>query len=293
MGKNIKGSDFNRQIKNIIIRCIKIGVSKRDSPLNNQIHSIRVLESRQSLLKDFKNYLENQNIRDGKINNYMNDTILRGFITERVRNLKYNSSKTIISSMSGIITSLIETNVNINISSDFFIKMKDEIKENKYTYQSTKDIHKSFNDVDKVIKGLYEKSAGFGTLGNILRDTGFRYKEGVKLLSNPDQYISNGKIINMPGKSGKIYEDKTISASLVEKIYSLSKEERKINHSSFTNSIKKIEDNKSAHSFRYQFVKEKYQSLMNGGLSHNETMKTLSRQLNHFRNTTPYYLNRI
>lgn len=292
-GKNLKGKLFSQQISNIINRTLNIEKSKRESEKQNQIHSINTLEFRQRLLNDFKTYLQSQNITTGKMNQYFNEEHLRRFLFERVVGLKYSSSKTIISGMSGIINSLKETNVSINLSSDFFTTIKNEIKEVKYTYQSSKEVHKSFLNVDKVIDGLYDKKTSYGVLGEVLRESGFRYQEGINLLQYPNKYIQDNKVIGMKGKSGKVYQDKTISNELKEKIYSLSNSDKKINHKSFCNAIGSIEESKTPHSFRYQFVKEKYKLFQSRGLSHSETMKILSNELNHYRNTTPYYLNRI
>lgn len=292
-GKNLKGSTFSKQVSNIINRTLNIGKSKRESEKQNQIHSINTLEFRQRLLNDFKTYLENQNITTGKMNQYMNEEHLRGFVYQRVNDLTYESSKTIISGMSGIVTSLKETNVSIDASFEFFTQIKNEIKEIKYTYHSSKDIHKSFSNVNKVIGRLYEKKGSYGVLGDILRESGFRYQEGLNLLQQPDKYIQDNKIVGMAGKSGKIYQDKPISSTLKEKIYSLSNSDKKINHKSFCSAINSVESGKTPHSFRYQFAKEKYKKLTSEGLSHNETMGIISNELNHYRNTTPYYLNRI
>ena len=178
---------------------------------------------------------------------------------------------------------------------------------NKDTVLAIKDVKRSvfalgfegiteynvFLNVDNVIDTLYEKKQSYGVLGEILRETGLRYKEGLNLLQQPDKYIQDNKIIGMVGKSGKIYQDKSISNSLIEKIYSLSKSDKKINHKSFCSSISSVEMGRTPHSFRYQFVKEKYNQLTTCGLSHNETMGIISSELNHHRNTSPYYLNKI
>lgn len=299
---NIKGGSFHSQIKNIIIRTKQIGTSKRENERSNQIHSYKTLEFRQSLLNDFKTYLENElNITDGKLNNHFsNEDIMRGFINNRVNNLSYNSSKTIISGMSGIISSLKETNVSINLPNNFFTNIKNEVKDIKYTPQSSKDIHKSFTnkELENVLNHLYRKSFEMGTLGSTMLNLGIRFNEGIKLLSNPSKYIDGNNIIGLKGKSGKVYLNKTISNDLKSKILSINKDNIP-SLKTFNNNIKKGSGNnsKSSHSFRFTYTKLKYKELTTnnntGGLSHKETMIYISRQLNHWRNTTPYYLNRI
>lgn len=294
-GKTLKGKTFIQQKKNIINRTLQLGNSKGNCKLDNQIHSINTLNYRNKLLDKYILYLNTQNITTGKINQYMNEEHLSRFINQTVNGLTYTSSKTLISGISGLITSLKQTNVDIKVSSDFFTKIKDEVKEVKYTFQSSKDIHKSFSNVNNVIAGLYNKSMAYGVLGNTLLESGFRYSEAIRLLKSPNQYIKNNYIVGMKGKSGKVYAKKYISTKLKEKIYSLSNEDKKINHKSFCNAISSIEINKTPHSFRYEFSKIKYKQLISAssGLSHNVVMKKLSIELNHFRNTTPYYLNRL
>ena len=252
-----------------------------------------MLNTRQNLLNEFKTYLEDRDLTNEKMNAYFNDDRLRDFILNKVENMKYSSSKTVISNMSGIIISLKETNVSMNVSTDLFTKIKDEVKEMKYEFQSNKDIHKSFSNVGGVISGLYEKDFKYGVLSEVLYSCGFRIDEGMQLLSNPYKHIQDNKVIEISGKSGKIYQSKEISNELRQKIFMLHNQGFKINTKTFYNAINKIEKG-SAHSFRYSYIKDKYNQLtVENKLSHKEVMNIISLEVNHFRNTTPYYLNRM
>lgn len=294
MARDLKGSDLTRNIKNIINRTLHLNQSKRSCDKQNMIHSIKTLENRQRLLNEFKNYLEQRDLINEKMNQYMNDEILKDFISIRVEDLTYRSAQTIISTMSGIITSLRETNVNIPASMDLFQKIKEKVKAEKYIYQSSKDIHKSFENVDRVLAHLYNKNHNMGLLGETLYRLGLRHNEGMKLLSNPKKYIQGNKLIGLKGKSGKVYQVKIIPKALLQKIKSLDHNNFYVNHKSFHNAIKQIEKDKNSHSFRYEYIKQRYKYLtVNKKLSHKKAMLILAKEVNHFRNTTPYYLNRI
>lgn len=276
---NLKGNSKISQIKNALIRTNQIGVSKRDANLENQAHSIATLENRERILKSFVKYMETNNITDTKINQAMTDNNLTGYINSKIENMSYSSSKTFISSVSGLVNSLIQTKVNINVSSDLFSNLKDQAKEDKYIFQSSKDIHKSFENVDAVNSHLYSKSETYGVMGEVLLHTGFRYSEAQRLIDSPGQYIRDGHIINMAGKSGRIYEPKPISRELIEKIYRL--ENTKINHKSFNNAIKEVEENKSAHSYRYEFAKN------------HQNDPLINIKMNHWRDFSKYYISRL
>ena len=291
---SLKGGSFSKQIKNALIRINQIGRSKRLAQLENQSHSIKTQEFRSKLLNDFKSYLESENITNGKLNEYMSKTQLEGFIKQKTENLSYNSSKTIISGVSGLINALKETNVSIEVSKSFFKEIKEQTKKEKYTPSSSKDIHKSFKNIDNVISKLFEKSFEYGVFGKSLLETGLRHNENVKLLSNPHLYIQGSNIFNLKGKGGFVYTNKVISNELKEMIFSINRDLIP-SHKQFYSAINSIESGKSSHSFRFQFSSSLYTDLTQiKKLSHIESLKIISNQLNHNRlDISKYYLNRI
>lgn len=287
---NLKGSDFSKNIKNSMIRLNKLGSSKRGCERENQTHSLKTQQVRQSLLNDFKTYLENNNLTDKKLNEYMDNKTTTTFLKERTQHLSVKSAETFIRGFGSLLNGLRETGVSISLEKEIINSMVKELKED-YKPTPTSEISKSFNDVENVVNKLYEKSFEYGVLGQLLKESGLRHNEGVELLKNPQKYITDNSIHSLSGKGGFTYQEKFISSDLISKIINI---ENIPNHKSFYNSINQIEPGKSSHPFRYSYVLSQMEIKQhNQGLSYKQALKEVSKEINHRREEiTKYYLNR-
>jgi len=285
----LKGSSHDKNIKNAMIRLNRLGHSKRDCEKENQTHSIKTQQTRQALLNNFKSYLEQRDLTDKKLNEYMDNKTVSDFLKTRIESLSVKSAETIVRGFGALINGLKETGVSIALDKEIINTIVKEIKED-YEPTPTNQTSKSFNDASYVVNKLYEKSFEYGVLGQLLKETGLRHNEAIAVLQSPHHHISNNTLHSIQGKGGFIYQDKIISNDLLFKIY----EVKNIpNHKSFYNTINKIEEQKSSHSFRYSYVKEQLNIKQNQGISHKDALKEVSKQINHHRiSITKYYLNR-
>jgi len=272
-----------------MVRINRLGHSKRDSKLENQTHSIKTQQTRQALLNNFKSYLEQRDLTDKKLNEYMDNTTVRDFLKTRTESLSVKSAETVVRGFGALLNGLKETGVSISLEKETINTLVKEIKED-YKPTPTSEISKSFRDVDNVVNKLYEKSFDYGVLGQLLKESGLRHNEAISVLQSPHSHLSNNTLHSIQGKGGFIYQEKTISNDLLSKIY----EVKNIpNHKSFYNAINKIEENKSSHSFRYSYVKEQLQVKQTQGTSYKNALQEISKEINHHRTSiTKYYLNR-
>jgi len=287
--RNLKGSDHSKNIKNAMIRINRLSNSKKDSKLENQTHSIKTQQTRQALLNNFKSYLEQRDLTDKKLNEYMDNTTVRDFLKTRTESLSVKSAETVIRGFGALLNGLKETGVSISLEKETINTIVNEIKED-YKPIPPSEISKSFRDVDNVVNKLYEKSFDYGVLGQLLKESGLRHNEAISVLQSPHSHLINNTLHSIQGKGGFIYQEKTISNDLLSKIY----EVKNIpNHKSFYNAINKIEENKNSHSFRYSYVKEQLQVKQNQGTSYKNALQEISKEINHHRiSITKYYLNR-
>ena len=84
---NLKGSTFEKQIKNALIRLDARG-QKRYGTASRLTHSNALMKKREMYLKDFANYLSNnKGIQEGKLNNYFKEEYISDFLNERLSEL--------------------------------------------------------------------------------------------------------------------------------------------------------------------------------------------------------------
>lgn len=286
---NLKGSDHTKNIKNAMIRLTKMGSSKRDCEKENQTHSLNMQKTRQSLLNNFKSYLEQRGLIDKKLNEYMDNKTVSEFLKTKTESLSVKSAETVIRGFGALINGLKETGVSIALEKETINTLVKDIKED-YKPTPPSEISKSFNDVNGVVEKLYEKSFEYGVLGELLKETGLRHSEAVSVLENPQKHILLNTLHSIQGKGGFIYKDKQINESLVSRIYQA---ENIPNHKSFYNAINSIESGKSSHSFRYSYVKEQLQLKLTQNIPYKVALAQISKEINHHRtHITKYYLNR-
>ena len=87
---NLRGSTFDKQVKDAFYRVQKLGEG-RHLKEDNFTHSLALSEKRQMYLKDFKEFLEQKGIQEGKINTYMTKENVKSFLEARTSDLSAKS----------------------------------------------------------------------------------------------------------------------------------------------------------------------------------------------------------
>ena len=114
---NLKGSSFEKQIRDARIRTDFRGQKKVEIQCKNFARSHNVVHARESQLQDFANFLQDQGIHDGKLNKHITEKNLENFFKEKISNLSPNSANTYISGFNGLLKGL--EHANIKIDSDY------------------------------------------------------------------------------------------------------------------------------------------------------------------------------
>ena len=283
---NLKGGNFEKQIKDAFHRLEAFGVS-RVGKNDNLTHSDKLAEKREMYLKDITSFFKSQNLNN-KLNTLFTKQNLDNFFNERLKNLSSKTSENYLRGFSSMLKGLEQQNIYIPLhfeDKEFFnnkVKIiKDEadiIIENRY-----------INNVNDVIKNLYADRAISGLIAQTQYELSIRQSEAFELVKNPNKYLDNGYIVDLVGKGNHKYMAKEISFELEQKLLNNSYD--LIDKSTYYNDLQKYDI--SSHDFRFTSARDKFEDMLKNGISEKEAKVKVSQELNHKREAiTDYYLRR-
>ncbi|MFY4861264.1 hypothetical protein ACOTWK_00145 [Aliarcobacter butzleri] len=283
---NLKGGNFEKQIKDAFHRLEAFGVS-RVGKSDNLTHSDKLAEKREMYLKDITYFFKSQNFND-KLNTLFTKQNLDNFFNERLENLSSKTKENYLRGFSSMLKGLEQQNIYIPLhleDKEFFddrvkiVKSEaDTIIENRY-----------IENIDNVIKSLYEDRAISGLIAQTQHELSIRQSEAFELVKNPTLYLDNGYVVDLVGKGNHKYEDKEISFELEQKL--LNNQNFLINKSTYYQDLQAY--NISSHDFRFTAARDKFEDLLKSGISEKEAKLQVSQELNHKREAiTNYYLKR-
>lgn len=282
---NLKGSTFEKQIKNALMRMERFGSGRHNTDSKN-IHSGAVFEKRKMYLKDFASFAKRNNL-EGKLNSIMTNENISSFLSERLNGLKSSTIENYSRSFSAMVDSLRDNNINVNLDKKVF---DDVVIQAKREDTGVFKTNRSIDDKNEIIKNLYNKHYSSGVIAEVQLTLGYRVSEAEDVVYNLNRYLNEDsrELTGVIGKGGQEYTPKTISHELIEKIRLIN---HKYSHSTYMNDLK--EQWISSHDFRYTFALDLYNQLTRNGESENEALKIVSKELNHHRSEiTKYYLKR-
>ncbi|KAB7884615.1 hypothetical protein [Poseidonibacter ostreae] len=283
---NLKGGTFEKQIKDAFHRLEAFGVGRVGKD-DNLTHSDKLSEKRVMYLRDIKNYFESNN-QEGKLNSLLTEENLNKFFNERFDNLSKKTQENYLRGFSSMLKGLEQKNIHIplhledkNFFDDRVAILKDEadtVIENRY-----------IDNVGSLISNLYEDRQITGLIAQAQYELSIRQAEAFELIKNPSRYINDGIVNNLIGKGNHIYESKSISFELEQRI--LNNTDNFIDKSTYYKDLQKY--NISSHDFRFTSARDKYDEKINNGISQKEAKLQVSSELNHKREAiTNYYLER-
>jgi len=288
---NLRGGNFDKQTKDAFFRVQKLGQG-RHMQEDNFTHSLALSEKRQMYLRDFKQYLEEQGIKEGKLNTYMTKENIKSFIEARVSDLSPKSSLDYTTGFNSLLKALEQANITIpsNPSKNDFLKdfrqqFRNEMKELKFK------TNRYINNMQEKLEQLKEIRYESAVIAKLQYETGLRVSEAQEVVKNFDKYFDreNSTINGVIGKGNHIYEPKFVSSSLAKEIQ---KVENVPHYNTYRQDLKEVGIAKS-HDFRVSYAKDKTIEKLEQGKEYKESLKEVSKEINHFRESmTQYYLDR-
>ena len=285
MAKSLKGSSIEKNLRDLTFKLYSLKESKSSRSGEHRTHSVNLLKTRETQMKEFIKFLNKNNLDDGsKLNLHFNNSIVLSFLQDRVSNMTFKSQETYIRGFISTIEGLRVMGVNIPLERNIIDNYVQELKKN---YTPEIKTGKSFKDVDNVVNKLYEKNFTHGLLSETLKTLALRHSEGRELILNYHKYINEdaNSVSGLKGKGGRVYIPKQIPSSLIDKIKEFHQRDLKLpSKKSFANAIKEIEKNRTPHSFRYSWVKQAHEdNIHNSGMTFKESLASMSLYLNHTR----------
>jgi len=273
---NLKGGDFEKQVKDIHHRLSSFGES-RHGKSDHQTHSSALSDKRAEMSRSFAQWAEQKGL-EGKLNEHLTNDKIKEFLDTRTASMAISSQENYVRGFSSMVEGLKESNIDIQADKSVFNDKVAEIKEH-----DTREIEtgRAIDNVDTKIEQIYDNRFESGVIAECQRELGLRVSEAHELVNNSHNYINNGEVEGLVGKGNHIYDNKEISTELQAKIEQC---ENIPSLSTYDRDLKEVDIN-SSHDFRYTFVQEH---------QHDMTKEELSKELNHQRGQmTDRYIARL
>ena len=288
---NLKGSTFDKQIRSAFYRVLALG-EDRHMQNDNLTHSIALAEKREMYLRDFKEYLEQNGITEGKLNLYMTEEIVRDFLEERTDNLSAKSALDYVTGFNSLMKGLEQANIDIpsnpnqnDYLKDFREELRAEMKELEI------ESGRYIQDLEQKLENLQEIRYESYVIAKLQSETGLRVNEAMEVAKNFSQYYNEetGKLEGVIGKGNHEYQPKEISYQLAQEIQKM---ENIPSYSQYNRDIKEAGINRS-HDFRVTYAKNLLEHKLEQGTPYKQALKEVSQEINHHRpEMTEYYLAR-
>ena len=287
---NLKGSNFEKQVRNALIRMDQRGV-KRHGTGSKLTHSNALYTKRTMYLQNFADFLQQKNITEGKLNTYLTNEYLSEFFDNRLQDLNPKTGLDYITGFHSMLQGLQQTNVTINKNA--FSVTREYTQDYRSEFNSVKnsfETGRAVNDIKGFLSDLEKVRESSSIVAELQLETGLRPNEALEVAKNFNDYYQpkNSEIMGVVGKGGQEYQPKIISEELAEKLSNL---EKVPSYSSYYKDLKELGE--KPHNLRVTFAKNHYEELKKEGYSHSEALKKTSEQMNHHREAiTNYYLAR-
>ena len=288
---NLKGSTFDKQIRSAFYRVLALGKG-RHMQNDNLTHSIALAEKREIYLRDFKEYLEQNGITEGKLNLYMTEEIVRDFLEERTDNLSAKSALDYVTGFNSLMKGLEQANIDIPSNpnqNDFLKDFREELRAEMKELEI--ESGRYIDNLEQKLETLQEIRYESYTIAKLQAETGLRVSEAMEVAKNFEKYYNpeNNTLEGVIGKGNHEYAPKEISYQLAQEIQKM---ENIPSYSQYNRDIKEAGINRS-HDFRVTYAKDLLQHKLEQGKEYKIALKEVSQEINHHRpEMTEYYLNR-
>lgn len=287
---NLKGASFDKQIRDARSRLNAIG-QKRYLKEDHLTHSVELAKKRVQYLQDFRQFIEQKGIKEGKLNTYMTQENVTQFLTQRIANLSPKSRLDYITGFSSLLEGLREQNVTLPIQNpsealkSLRIEARGIFREQSYkTGREIKDLSTKLEQLQTIRYGSY-------IVARTQTELGIRVSEAYELIKNFDKYYNKAESVveGLKGKGNHIYSPKQISPNLAKEI----KRVKEIpSYSTYMRDLKSVGIERS-HDFRVTYAKQEFIEKLEQGKEYKEALREVSEEINHHREEmTSYYLKR-
>lgn len=281
---NLKGSSFEKQLKNGKIRIEARGISRHQKEAH-LTHSNAIALKRDQYFKEFANYASSLNRGENKLNRYLDNKTVESFLQQKTESLSLRSAENYTRGFSALTDALKSTGITVNVNKEIFNSHVNYLRENKEVISIS--ANRDIENIKEVINNLNKIDYNLGAIATIQSSLGLRVSEAIELFKNAKDYIGKDNMIRgLVGKGNHLYEAKAISLEL-QQVLNKSEE---VNYQAYQKELKAL--GITSHDMRYTYVKERMEELLNN-VTYKEALSTISKEINHTReDITEYYLSK-
>jgi len=273
---NLKGSTFEKQIKNALIRLDARG-TKRFGTDSRLTHSNALYRKREMYLRDFANYLSSKGISEGKLNTLITKENITEFLNERLSELSPKTALDYTAGFNSMLVGLEQTKVSIdksvhNVLQEYTQDYRTEFNVVKNNFEAGRAI----TDTQGFLGNLSEIRESSSVIAELQLQTGLRVSEALEVARNFQDYYNpqTNTLEGIIGKGGQEYPVKEISQELAYKLQNIS---QLPSYSSYYNDIKELDH--KPHDLRITYAQETYNKFKEEGYSNREALKLTSQEL--------------
>lgn len=289
MSKNLRGGNYDRQIKDAFHRLTAFGKSRHGLVDSHKTHSDATARKREMYLRDYKKFAEEKGFSD-KLNNTMTNENLKEFLGQRTKGLMNSTQINYTRGFHSLVQGLKEVGIEIKAEKNIFDNKVKDIKLNSSNEFRT---NRSVKNIPTVIASLHEKRFESATLAQIQVELGVRTSESYKIVENFNSLYNkeNGTIENLIGKGNHMYNPKIISQELVAKIKECNIDKLP-SQDTYRKDLKEVGVEK-AQDLRITYAKSEFEKKISESVEYRQSLVEVSKELNHARKSmTLYYLAR-
>lgn len=288
---NLRGGSFEKQVKDAFYRTLALGEG-RHMKEDNLTHSVALAEKREMYLNDFKEYLEKNDITEGKLNEYMTEENIRDFIEQRTEELSAKSALDYTTGFNSLLKGLEQANVTIPANpsnNDFLQDFRETFREEMK--QLEVENGRYIDNLQEKLGNLQEIKYESYVVAKLQAETGFRVNEALEVARNFSSYYNEEteKLEGVVGKGNHEYQPKEISSQLVQE---LQKIDNLPHYNTYNKDLKEVGIDRS-HDFRVTYATDLLEHKLEQGIDYKEALREVSEEINHHRaEMTEYYLSR-
>jgi len=288
---NLRGGTFEKQVRDAFYRTLAFKES-RHMKEDNLTHSLGLADKRQMYLRDFKEYLEQKGITQGKINQYMDQETIRDFLEQRTMELSPKTALDYTTGFNSLLKGLEQANITIPANpsnNDFLQDFRETFREEMKQLEIEQGRY--IENVEQKIEELKEIRYESYVIAKIQSETGLRVSEAMEVARNFEKYYNpeNNTLEGVIGKGNHEYALKEISFQLAQEIQKM---ENIPHYNTYNRDLKEVGINRS-HDFRVTYAKNLLQHKLEQGTPYKQALREVSQEINHHRpEMTEYYLDR-
>ena len=197
---NLRGGTFEKQVKDAFHRTLAFGEGRHFSN-DNLTHSVALAEKREMYLNDFKNFLEQKGITDGKLNQFMSESTIKEFLQSRISDLSQKTALDYTTGFNSLLKGLEQANITIkaDLSKDFLSNIRENLREALKNQEIEKN--RAVENLENKLQELYQKDYYSGVVAELQSKLGFRVSEAQEMVQNFQKYYNEqNKLSGVIGK---------------------------------------------------------------------------------------------